>query len=177
MSAGMPGAACPGLFAEKVIEWLYWDIPHRAQVRSMRNRSKACPSANGCGLPPGVFAGRRRLPGRPGPNSVFRLRVCGARTGCCYTGCALRSPRTTNQRASFFQHPVRDSLLAKKRNLAIKRGVTPLTGGLITRSGRPTAFFRAALHHPYPPVKPYWLGHALQNVPRQDLSNGSRTGC
>ena len=27
MSAGMPGAVCPGLFAEKVIEWLYWDIP------------------------------------------------------------------------------------------------------------------------------------------------------
>ena len=27
MSAGIPGAVYPGLFAEKVIEWLYWDIP------------------------------------------------------------------------------------------------------------------------------------------------------
>ena len=34
MSAGMPGAVCPGLFAEKVIEWLYWDIPQFGVLRS-----------------------------------------------------------------------------------------------------------------------------------------------
>ena len=34
MSAGIPGAVCPGLFAEKVIEWLYWDIPQFGVLRS-----------------------------------------------------------------------------------------------------------------------------------------------
>ena len=34
MSAGIPGAVYPGLFAEKVIEWLYWDIPQFGVLRS-----------------------------------------------------------------------------------------------------------------------------------------------
>ena len=34
ISAGTPGAVCPGLFAEKVIEWLYWDIPQFGVLRS-----------------------------------------------------------------------------------------------------------------------------------------------
>ena len=34
MSAGTPGAFYPGLFAEKVIKWLYWDIPQFGVLRS-----------------------------------------------------------------------------------------------------------------------------------------------
>ena len=59
-----------------------------------------------------------------------------------------------------------ESIASKKRNLAIKRGVTPLLGGLITQFGRPTAFFRAGLDRYYSAGKTEALGQAPQNGPR-----------
>ena len=74
------------------------------------------------------------------------------------------------------QHPVHESVASKERNLAIKRGVTPLPGGLITRFGRPAAFFRAGLDRYYSAGKTEALGQAPQNGPRQGFAIGSWTG-
>ena len=63
----------------------------------------------------------------------------------------------------YLKHPVHESIASKKRNLAIKRGVTPLLGGLVTRFGRPTAFFRAGLDRYYSAGKTEALGQAPQN--------------
>ena len=64
----------------------------------------------------------------------------------------------------------------EKRNLAIKRGITPLPGGLITRFGRPTAFFRAGLDRYYSAGKTEALGQAPQNGPRQGFAIDSWAG-
>ena len=50
--------------------------------------------------------------------------------------------------------------------VAIKRGITPLPGGLVTWFGRPTAFFRAGLDRYYSAGKTEALGQAPQNGPR-----------
>ena len=63
-----------------------------------------------------------------------------------------------------------ESIASKKRNLAIKRGITPLPGGLITRFGRPTAFFRAGLDRYYSAGKTEALGQAPQNGPRRGFA-------
>ena len=49
--------------------------------------------------------------------------------------------------------------------------------GRIAQTDRLTRFFWSVLHRHCGPGKPSWVAQALQNLPRQDLSNESRTGC
>ena len=70
-----------------------------------------------------------------------------------------------------------ESIAPKKRNLAIKRGVTPLPMGLVARFGWLTAFFKAGLGRCYSVGKTEAAGQAPQNGRRPTFAIDSWTGC